>query len=95
MRLIFELIDKGFKPFRKVGSEYKRCINTSFFSSVESGMIDIRLLKEGKEIIIGLLEPGHPPTLIQPSLGYGNMEIETKLSTMTIDNIIDLTTKNN
>ena len=102
MKLIFDLIDKGFKPFRKVGNDYNPCNNPSWFSSVEGGKVDVRLIKGDKEIVIGLYEKGYPPTLIYPDLIKGkwltttngkvevNKQIEIALRTTTIEEIIKL-----
>ena len=102
MKLIFDLIDKGFKPFRKIGNEYEPCDNQYWFSSVEHGKVDVRLIKGDKEIIIGLIQKGYSPTLIYPDLIKGkwiisengkvetNREIEKALRKTTIDEIIEL-----
>ena len=90
MKLIEDLISKGFEPFRKIGSEYKKYTNNGYFSSCVGGMIDIRLLRGDKEIVIGLYEKDYPPTLIHPNLGSTNTEIEQRLIELTVDDIINL-----
>ena len=102
MKLIFDLINKGFNPFRKVGSDYKPCDNPSWFSSVEIGKVDVRLVIGDKEIVIGLFQKGCPPTLIYPNLIKDkwitsengkveiNRSIERALRKTTIDEIIEL-----
>ncbi len=90
MKLISDLMNKGFKPFRKLGNEYIQCKDPYFFSSVVAGKLCVILKLNKKEIWIGLYEKGYAPTLIYPSLGDTNLEIEKKLNTTTIDDIIAL-----
>lgn len=63
------LISKGYKPYRKVmtkkGSSYIEDNNIGFYSSM-SEHIDLRLIKGNVEIVYGLHERGHSPTLIYP-----------------------------
>lgn len=63
------LISKGYKPYRKVmskkGSTYVEDSNIGFYSSM-SEHIDLRLIKGKKEVVYGLHERGHSPTLIYP-----------------------------
>lgn len=63
------LISNGYKPFRRVNSKknsiYVEDSNIGFYSSM-SEHIDIRLIKDKKEIVYGLHERGHSPTLIYP-----------------------------
>ena len=58
------LISKGYKPYRKVmskkGSTYVEDSNIGFYSSM------LRLIKGKKEVVYGLHERGHSPTLIYP-----------------------------
>lgn len=88
MRLISELINRGFVPFRKIGNEYIPCKNPFEFSTLSPGKIDVRLILEDKEIVIGLLVKGYPPTLISPYLGDHNIEIEKKLNLLSVDDIL-------
>lgn len=63
------LISKGYKPYRKQmtkkGSTYVPDSNIGFYSSM-SEHIDLRLIKGKKEVVYGLHECGHSPTLIYP-----------------------------
>lgn len=65
------LISKGYRPYRKVmskkGSTYVEDSNIGFYSSM-SEHIDLRLIKDGRtrEVVYGLHERGHSPTLIYP-----------------------------
>lgn len=63
------LISKGYKPYRKVmtkkGSTYTPDGGIGFYSSM-SEHIDLRLIKGNKEVVYGLHERGHSPTLIYP-----------------------------
>lgn len=74
MSFVEYLIDKGYKPNRKVYDrvtkqfQYVECDNVNYFSSCAPGYEDIRLLKDNQEIIYGLHEYGHPPVLIYPRL---------------------------
>ena len=67
--LVEYLISKGYKSYRKVmsrkSSEYIEDHNIGFYSSM-SEHIDIRLIKDDKEVVYGLHERGHSPTLIYP-----------------------------
>ena len=60
------LISKGYKPYRKVmskkGSTYVEDSNIGFYSSM-SEYIDLRLIKGKKEVVYGLHERGHSPTI--------------------------------
>jgi len=64
------LISQGWAPHRKIwdGSkwEYKACEFKSQYSCMQSGEIDYRFLKQGKEVIFGLNERQKPPTLVYP-----------------------------
>ena len=88
MKLIHDLIEKGFKPFRNGVSGYEPCSNPSWFSSVEPGKTDVRLKLDDKEVVIGLHEMGYPPTLIHPMLGCGNVDIEKAIRGLSVDDII-------
>lgn len=98
MSFVDYLINKGYKPFRKIfdlkskkwiyvgENELKSyCITTdnNFFSTMSEGCIDIRLIKDEKEIVFGI--PGiivsdknsktyktHYPSLIYPNV-YGDI----------------------
>lgn len=64
------LINNGYKPYRKVMSKkgkssYIEDNNIGFYSSM-SEHIDLRLIKGDKEVIYGLHESNHSPTLIYP-----------------------------
>lgn len=63
------LISKGYKPYRKImskkGFTYVEDFNVGFYSSM-SEHIDLRLIKDDREIVYGLHERGHSPTLIYP-----------------------------
>jgi len=90
MKLIHDLIEKGFKPFRDGKNGLEPCKNPSWFSSVEPDMLAIMLKRDDKKIVIGLYEMGHPPTLIHPMLGSSNVEIEQRLRELTVEDIIQL-----
>lgn len=61
------LIRKGYKPCRKNNrGNYIPDNNISYFSSSYSSYLDIRLVKGNKEVVYGLHERGHSPTLIYP-----------------------------
>lgn len=49
----------------KKGSTYVEDSNIGFYSSM-SEHIDLRLIKGKKEVVYGLHERGHSPTLIYP-----------------------------
>lgn len=73
MSFIEYLIDKGFIPYRKVYDKQQKKFSyvlddkIDYFSSMAPGYCDIRLInKNNTEIIWGLHEQGHPPTLIYP-----------------------------
>ena len=72
MSFIDYLISKGYTPYRKIYNkqtkefEYVPDDNINYFSSCAPGYLDIRLLKDGEEIIWGLHQVGHQPTLIYP-----------------------------
>lgn len=74
MSFIEYLIDNGYKPFRKVYDKQKKQYeyiednNLNYFSSMVPGYVDIRLIKDDSEIIWGLNEAQHSPTLIWPRL---------------------------
>lgn len=57
------LISKGYKPYRKVMSKKG---STYVEDSSMSEHIDLRLIKGKKEVVYGLHERGHSPTLIYP-----------------------------
>ena len=61
------LIDKGFKPYSKqfIKGEHKYMPPVDY-SSMTSGGCDKRYIKGDVEIIFGLNEIHHPPTLIYP-----------------------------
>ena len=90
MKLIAGLINNGFYPFRFIKSEYLRCDNPYYFSSIEEGMIDLRLVKGEKEIVVGLLEVGFSPTLISPRLGVNHDEINRRIERTSLEEIIAL-----
>lgn len=61
MNFVEFCITKGYKAYRKVFNlktkkwEYVEATNTTFFSSIVNGCMDIRLIKEGhKEIVYGI-----------------------------------------
>lgn len=61
----------GYKPFRKEFSrgewQYKPELdNDNHFSTMVNGMLDVRYLKDGIEIVFGKNEADKPPTLIHP-----------------------------
>ena len=63
------LIGIGYKPYRKVfvNKKFEYQLSTyDYFTTVMGGGLDIRFLKDGKEIVWGLSENGKPPTLISP-----------------------------
>lgn len=69
MQFLHFLISKGYQPHRKTfknNQEVYTKTNRIYFSSVEGGALDIRLLKNQHEITIGLEDAGYPPTLIHP-----------------------------
>lgn len=91
-----DVLDEGFKPYRKYYDykkhefEYLPCDKPFHFSSMSEGYVDVRLIKEGTEIIYGLLEAGHPPTFINKYLGYTNMEVQESLRELTINDLISV-----
>ena len=64
------LILKGWQPFRKVNIKnewvYQPCEFKNEYSTLITGYLDYRFLKDGKEIIWGLNEAYKPPTLCSP-----------------------------
>lgn len=65
------LISRGYQLYRKESLKkdqflYNKDSNVGFYSSTLGGYVDIRLRKDNKEIVYGLHEKGHPPTLIYP-----------------------------
>lgn len=64
------LLDNGFKTFRKILKnkqwEYVECKFKNDFSSMVSGGLDYRFIKDEIEIAYGLHEAHKPPTLIYP-----------------------------
>lgn len=60
------LIAKGFAPYRKVGNKYVPCSLLDYYSSTAKGYVDVRLVNGDKEVVYGLHEAHHPPTLIYP-----------------------------
>lgn len=74
------IVSKGWVAHRRVfNKKWEYVLSTSdSFTTLESGGLDIRYLKDGKEIIFGLNEAYKPPTLIWPrpkeafdeSIGY-------------------------
>lgn len=88
MSFVEYCISCGYKPFRKVFDRksrkwnYVECTDVNFFSSVVSGKIDIRLIKDDREIIFGIPgaiydplegEKTHFPTLIYPNV-FGTIQ---------------------
>lgn len=72
MNFIEYLINKGYKSYRKVYDKNSKSYqyipdnNINYFSSAIDGYIDIRLIKDDKEVVYGLHEYKHPPVLIWP-----------------------------
>lgn len=71
MSFVEYLINEGYKPYRKIYENkkwnYVECKDRlNYFSSCVPGFIDIRLVKDDKEFIYGLLEQNMSPTLIYP-----------------------------
>lgn len=68
------LLENGWKPHRYKwnGKEwaYEPCEFTNHYSSIESGNIDYRFLKDGNEVVWGLNERWKPPTLTSPVRGF-------------------------
>lgn len=69
MEFMHFLISKGYQPHRKTIKNNQGVYiktNQLTFSSLIDGALDIRLLKNKHEIIIGLHDVGYPATLIHP-----------------------------
>jgi len=87
MTLIDILLKEGWKPHRKVFKNndfnYEPTLFNNNYSSLESGNLDYRFIKDGKEIVWGLNERGKPPTLHWPTSFIPNNNL-----TLTDDTII-------
>ena len=94
MKLIDNLMEERFKPFRKYYLSgmwsLEPCDNPYYFSSVVHGMNDVRLIKDELQLVIGLFEKDLPPTLIYPVVGSNHRDIERQLRHLTIEQIIKL-----
>lgn len=66
------LKNMGYEPYRYVYNKhikswkYVPCKDDDFFSSMVSGGLDVRYIKDDVEFIWGLHEKGKPPVLISP-----------------------------
>lgn len=99
MSFIEFLISKGYKSFRKV-YQNKQWIyieendNLNYFSSSIGGYIDLRLIKNNKEIIFGLHEYKHHPTLIYPNLGCSfDKDIDRLFEKYSYEEILEMIEK--
>lgn len=101
MSFIEYLISIGYKPYRK---KYNRSTNDfyyeeekindiNFFSSTTPGYLDLRLVNGNKEIIYGLHEYGHPPTLIYPELCARDAETDRLFMDNSYEHIYSLILK--
>lgn len=93
MSFIEYLINKGYKPYRKVYNrstkeyDYIEDDNVCYFSSAVSGYTDIRLIKDDKEVIYGLHQCNHPPVLIYPR--PNNITKDEDMDRLFMDNTYD------
>ena len=85
------LIDKGFTPYRKVGSKYIPCSLLDYYSSTVPGYMDIRLRKDIREVVYGLNEVHHP-TLIypRPQGVVWDKDMDRLFQTLTFEEIYNL-----
>lgn len=86
------LVSKGFTPYRKIGDKYVKCSLDNYFSSTMPGYLDIRLIKGKKEVIYGLHERNHPPTLIYPRPQWvvHDYEMDRLFQTTSFEDIYNL-----
>lgn len=96
MGIVEYLIGNGFKPYRAIYNkstckfEYEPDkYGLQYYSSTVPGMSDIRLIKGEIEVIYGLHEVNKPPTLIYPSLGVNDDEVNRVLIKQDVNEIYD------
>ncbi len=93
MSFIEYLINKGYKPYRKVYNrntkefDYIEDDNICYFSSAVGGYTDIRLIKDDKEVIYGLHQCNHSPVLIYPR--PDNITKDEDIDRLFMDNTYD------
>lgn len=94
------LIQNGYKSYRYIYDKSSKKYNyipdnnTSYYSSSIGGYLDIRLIKDNKEVIYGLNEANHPPVLIYPRLpNYFDKDVDKmfeKYSFQEIEKLLNL-----
>lgn len=93
MSFIEYLVNRGYKPYRKVYDRNKKEFvyiednNLHYFSSSVSGYTDIRLINGDREVIYGLHQSNHSPTLIYPR--PNNITKDEEIDRLFIENSYD------
>ena len=99
MNFIEYLMEKGYKPYRKIYENKKWHYiednkRLDYFSSCVPGFSDIRLIKEDSEFIYGLLEQNTSPTLIYPRpINYSTDQINRLLIDKKYEEILIMACK--
>lgn len=100
MSFVDYCISKGYKPYRKVYSKHEGWkyeedyTHTDYFSTCSPNNSDLRLIKDGNEIVYGLEYVNadmscHFPTLIWPKIFGDNVEsIDKAFQIMTNEEIL-------